>query len=245
MNRVKTWIARWPRLAALIVMLLAMSVPLLAQAIVKLTDGTFAEKVIIYSLAGTEQGGLLTTISDTLTSIRNAMATDATMGNTATSNGPQLMAECDDTSTVAGGEGQAARLRLNCTNRALLVENRTDPCQDSTLTKTTTAFSQTAIANIITASASAKNYVCAMSLVASAAEVVSVVEDDTTACASPTAALTGSTTAANGQSLAANGGFVLGDGSATVLAGTAANRYLCVLQSGANRVSGFITWVQR
>jgi hypothetical protein len=118
-----------------------------------------------------------------------------------------------------------------------------DPCQS--VAKTTTAFSQTSIANVIAADAAKINYICAIVIVASAAEVVSVVEDDTSGCGSLTAALAGSTTAANGMSLAANGGFTLGNGESTVLKGSANNRYLCIGQDGSDRISGSVTWVQR
>ena len=140
---------------------------------------------------------------------------------------------------LASGTNYAGRVRLHDgTNDGLL-----DPCQ--TVAKTTTAFSQTTIANIITADVNKTNYICAIVIVASAAEAVSVVEDDTSGCGSLTAALAGSTTAANGMSLAANGGFTLGNGQSTVLAGSANNRYLCIAQDGSDRISGSITWVQR
>ena len=144
-----------------------------------------------------------------------------------------------DVTSIAAGTNYIGKMRLHDgTNDALV-----DPCQS--VSKTTTAFSQTTIANIITADANKTNYICAIVIVASAAEVVSVVEDDTSGCGSLTAALAGSTTAANGMSLAANGGFTLGNGESTVLKGSANNRYLCIAQDGADRISGSITWVQR
>jgi hypothetical protein len=144
-----------------------------------------------------------------------------------------------DVTSISAGTNYIGKTRLHDgTNDALV-----DPCQS--VTKTTTAFSQTSIANIITADAAKTNYICSIVIVASAAEVVSVVEDDTSGCGSLTAALAGSTTAANGMSLAANGGFTLGNGESTVLKGSANNRYLCIAQDGADRISGSITWVQR
>jgi hypothetical protein len=174
------------------------------------------------------------------------------MGNGASGTGVQRVTIASDSTGVIGatqsgtwnvglsaGTNYAGKVRLHDgTNDALV-----DPCQS--VAKTTTAFSQTSIANIITADANKTNYICAITIVASAAEVVSVVEDDTSGCGSLTAVLVGSTTAANGVSLAANGGFAVGNGESAVIKGSANNRYLCLAQDGADRISGFITWVQR
>ena len=313
MSRIVRRIGDWPRtVAAIIVLLGLMTVAAVAQTI-KLSDGTFGQKVVLYNLAGVEQNlisALTATLDVNIKNVNGSPALDAFTsgtlqnaagadgnGSTLTTNGyigarfdvtitntATVNFECSSdgstyvalwaqregatptlatATTVTGSQWraniaacQAIRARISgwasgtvtVTARGVfgptvILPQLLDPCQ--TETKTTTSFSQTSIANIITAVSGKTNYVCAMSLVAAAAEVVSVVEDDTTACASPTVALTGSLTAANGQSLAANGGYVLGDGTATVLAGSTSNRYLCVLQNGSNRVSGFITWVQR
>lgn len=47
---------------------------------------------------------------------------DATHDSAAGSTGPQEMGECDDSSTDAVDEGDAGRLRVNCTTRALFTQ---------------------------------------------------------------------------------------------------------------------------
>ncbi len=117
-----------------------------------------------------------------------------------------------------------------------------DPC--SGIAKTTTPISITTDTVIVSALASNKTYICSLILVASAAEIVSITQGDTSVCGTNEVALMGSTTDASGLSLAANGGLVLGTGSATVIAGTVANDDICLNVSGTNRVSGSVTWVQ-
>jgi hypothetical protein len=64
---------------------------------------------------------LLDAISTTLDSIEQAMSQDASHDSPALATGPQGMGECDDTSTDAVDEGDAGRVRVDCTNRALRV----------------------------------------------------------------------------------------------------------------------------
>ena len=47
-------------------------------------------------------------------------ATDATHDSAASTTGPNVLGECDDTATDAVDEGDAGKMRVNCTNRALL-----------------------------------------------------------------------------------------------------------------------------
>lgn len=197
-------------------------------------------------------------VADKLDTIIGALSNDATASETALTTGPQIMGRYasapDDVS-----DGEAAQVLTDIKGRIVLGATTNyigktratdgtndalvDPCTSGA--KTTTAISQTSITNIISADANKTNYICALTLVAGAAEIINIVEDDTSGCGSPTAALVGSTTAANGVSVAANGGFAVGNGQSAVLIGTANNRYLCISQNGSNRVSGFITWVQR
>lgn len=119
----------------------------------------------------------------------------------------------------------------------------TDPCAANT--KTTTPVSLTARTVIIAAVSAKKNYICSIAIAAGAAEVFNVVEGTGTTCQTGTAAVVGSTTAANGMSFAANGGFSAVGGTMTVLQGITANVDTCIVPSGSNRLSGFVTWVQQ
>lgn len=118
-----------------------------------------------------------------------------------------------------------------------------DPCMS--VAPTTVAISQTNDAVVISAVSAKKNYICSITLVVGAAEIINIVEGTGSTCGTSTAALIGSTTDANGLSFAANGGFAGGTGHHTFIAGTGTNVDTCLRQSGTNRVSGFLTYVQR
>jgi hypothetical protein len=163
-----------------------------------------------------------------------------TVGST---TGGVSMWQAKDTTpcTAVSADGDAV---IPCATRAGMLWSRTyDPCTGNA--KTTTPISSTADVAIITATSGKKNYICSLSLVASAAEVVSVWEGTGTACGTGSAALAGSTTEANGLSFAANGGIALVGGQGTALNGITANVDTCLRISGSNRVSGFVTWVQQ
>lgn len=117
-----------------------------------------------------------------------------------------------------------------------------DPC--SGVQKTTTPISITTDTVIISAVSAKRNYICALVVVASAAEIVAVTEGTGSVCGTSEAALVGSTTDANGLSFAANGGLGMGGANATIIAGKTTNVDTCLNVSGANRVSGWVTWVQ-
>ena len=118
-----------------------------------------------------------------------------------------------------------------------------DGCMSVAPTKV--AISQTATTKLISQVSAKTNYVCAITIVAAAAEIVNIVEGTGTTCGTGTVALVGSTTAANGLSFAANGGWSGGDGHHTFIVGSGTNIDLCLTQNGTSRVSGFITYSQR
>lgn len=118
-----------------------------------------------------------------------------------------------------------------------------DPCQ--AVAKTSTAISQATSTQIISGTSSKKTYICSILLLAGAAENVSITAGTGSVCATGASAIIGSTTVANGLVLAANGGLTMGNGLGTVASGTVNADNICILQSGAVRVSGVITWVQQ
>lgn len=119
-----------------------------------------------------------------------------------------------------------------------------DPCQ--TATKSTATGSLTARAVVISAASSKKNHICSWGVVVQGtAETVSLVEGTGTTCQTSTAAIVGSTTAANGLAFAANGGLTQGDGGWTVVRGTGTNVDSCLVPSGSNRFTYWITYVQQ
>lgn len=90
---------RWPRLFVVVIGVAALAAVIVAQA---------PNPVVVW---------------DTTNHVAATLNVDATHDSAAKATGPQVMAECDDTSTDAVDEGDAARLRVNCTDRGLMVEN--------------------------------------------------------------------------------------------------------------------------
>lgn len=147
----------------------------------------------------------------------------------------------DTLATSASASGKYGTFNQN--SRGALWVSSDDPCDSEA--KTTAPFSLTARGVVIAAVSAKKNFVCSIVVVAGAAEVFNLVEGTGTTCQTSTAAVAGSTTAANGLSFAANGGFSAIGGRGTVIAGIGTNVDTCIMPSGSNRLSGFITYVQR
>jgi hypothetical protein len=149
------------------------------------------------------------------------------------------------TGTVTANQGTAAAasgawpiIVTDATNTAIV-----DAC--ASVVKTTDPFSVTADAVLIAAASNKKNYICSIVVVASAAEIVGIVEGTGSTCGTNTTAIAGSTTDANSMSFGANGGFAAVGGIATTLAGKGTNVDTCIRLSGSNRVAGWVTYVQR
>lgn len=138
----------------------------------------------------------------------------------------------DRAKTATAGAGN-----VDSTTQRVVLSNNSFPCTSYA------AISQTADTAVITATASQYAYICSIVIVAGAAEVVSIWEGTGTACGTGSAAILGSTTEANGLSFAANGGFTVASGI-PILRTASTNVDVCVRQSGANRVSGFITYTK-
>ena len=238
---VRYLVARPRTLATVIVFVLLAGGVALAQNIIKLTDGTYAAKVVEYSAAGTAMSTTLTDISTTLSSILAAMSPDATHDSAAIATGPQGMGECDDTSTDAVDEGDAGRFRINCTTRGLVTG--ADPCSYKAKSYYVVNMNTATTNEIANAVTGEYFHVCSVNLVAAGAQTVSIGEDDTDGCGSITAGLFGGATAATGWSFAANGGISLGNGMGTVGRTSTTARYFCIITGQAQQISGTIAYV--
>ena len=171
-------------------------------------------------------------------------AIDCTHDSAACSTGPQVMgaAAADGALPSAVTAGDAARI---ATNLQGVVYTRTiDPCSGAKsvyvvdiVTATTTEF-------INGAGASQNVYICGVFLgPTGGAQNLTMVEDDSDNCASPTAGMFGGVTAGEGWNVAANGGTNIGTGGFTVGKTTGTNRFLCLISSAAQQVSGTIVYV--
>lgn len=147
----------------------------------------------------------------------------------------------DTAASSANASGDNAT--LNTDANGLLWTRTFDPCSGGAKTYVPFSISTATTTQLVAASASNKVYICSINLGTAAANNVALVEDDTSACASPTAGMAGGTTAATGWNLAANGGLTMGNGNGAVMATAAANRYVCFITSAATQLSGSIGYV--
>jgi hypothetical protein len=253
MSRVRTAIRHRPIAFIAGLFLAYATVALMAQqpignlpATATASGGKVGLDVNVIAYTDTTLSSILSVLEDILAS----MSQDATHDSAALSTGPQMMGYGSTSVPTAVTAADAVRAWYTLNGAAVVRQTdgtnlrALDPCE--TATKTTTAFSVAADAELVDGNASVKTYVCAITFVASAAEVVSIVEgDDGGTCGTNEAALLGNTTDANGMSFAANGGLALGNGAATVLNGITAAADVCITLSGTNRVAGSVTWVQR
>lgn len=153
------------------------------------------------------------------------------------SGGPEVLSiaslKPDGTNALPSGDAAA---------RAIYTQ-QVDPCSGTAKTFYVLNNATAGTVEIANAVASQFFYICAVNLVAAAAQTIAIAEDDTDGCGSLTAGLHGGATAATGWSFAANGGIALGDGGSTVMKTATANRYLCYIIGQSQQISGTIAYV--
>jgi hypothetical protein len=148
--------------------------------------------------------------------------------------------------TAAGIKGSFGRM-VTSTGDALDVNVKypaaaADPCSDPTLIKQNVAISQTASSRLVVGGRS-RVFVCSFFTFGADAESQSLVEGTGTTCGTATLAVVGGSTAANGPNFAATQGYAQGNGAAWIAATAVSGNDLCLLQSGAGRVAGNLTYV--
>lgn len=153
--------------------------------------------------------------------------------------GVAILAKRTDTPAASGADGDYVTLNSDATGR--LHVQTGDPCSYGT--KVFVAINQTTSTQLFTGTASNRIYVCSITLTTAAAQNIALVNGTGTVCATGIAGMIGGTSAATGMQLAANGGFAFGAGAGTVAKSTADAANVCLLQSGANQVSGVISYV--
>ena len=122
------------------------------------------------------------------------------------------------------------------------VELTADPCSAGTISyipiDITTAATTEVTASL--AGASTHYYICALNLMTTAANFVSLVDDDSDNCGSVTSAIIGGLTATEGWSLPATGGLAIGSGASAVMRTNGTNRVLCLVTSANTQLAGHI-----
>jgi hypothetical protein len=124
-----------------------------------------------------------------------------------------------------------------------------DPCTNKTK-KSIALSTGTSGTQLFAGTSSTNNYICSVSVIASAAANFSiVVGSGSSVCTGGTPlALIGSTTASSGMALAANGGLTLGNGGASIandVAAAAQGYNVCIGINGTSTLAGNVTYVQQ
>lgn len=175
-----------------------------------------------------------------------SLSSDATHGTTtfteATTAGPVVGVVRNDTlDSLVNTTNEIAPLAVDSTGA--LWTRQPDPCSSSAKAYFPVDIVTATTTEIVNASASNYIYICSINLVTGGANNVTIVEDDTDACASPTAGIFGGVTAAEGWNFGANGGLTLGSGVGTVGRSGTVNRYICFITSAAVQLSGQVVYV--
>jgi len=226
----------------------------------KILDGAAAGEADVLGTApmGSEQGLVVRNIpSGTQTVSGTVTANVATFPDNEPFNVAQFGGSAVVTGTGASGAGiprvtvandSAVRIRDNAGNEIASSTGRpldADRGLTVRLPAHCTSFvsiSVTTDTQLITGVAGQRIYICAITLVANAAEIVSIVEGTGTACATSPVALWGSTVDADGMSFAANGGLAMAAAAPFIRTSVDGNN-LCIRLNGTNRVTGMISYV--
>ncbi len=167
------------------------------------------------------------------------------MGNGASGTGAQRVTIASDSTGVVGlnaGTNLIGKVDIQSAGTAIPLV--TDPCDGNVKSYFPIDIVTATTTEVVNASASDKFYLCSINIgPINAANNVTLVEDDTDACASPTAGIFGGVTAAEGWNIAANGGLTLGNGGSMVAVSANVNRYICLITSAASQLSGGISYV--
>ncbi len=140
-------------------------------------------------------------------------------------------------STTAGDNST-----INTDAIGLLWTRQLDPCSGVAKVSVPIDIVTATTTEIIDASASNFAYICAITLFSAGTNNVTLVEDDTDACASPTAGIAGGVTAAEGWNLTAQTGLAHGGGGHFVMKSAAANRNICLITSAAVQLNGTVVY---
>lgn len=211
--------------------------------------GAVAESALPTTVTEGDWGALAMTLNRALkVTLFNTSGTELTStevvedaAETAGVTGPMILGVRRDTAaSSAGATGDNATLNTDASG--LLWTRFIDPCSGMAKTYIPIDITTAATTELTAALAGASNYyyICAINLITTAANNVSLVDDDTDNCISVTSGLAGGLTAAEGWNIAANGGIAMGNGNGSIMRTGGTNRVLCLVTSAATQLSGHL-----
>jgi hypothetical protein len=167
---------------------------------------------------------------------QNIKATDPRNGHTVDLGdwGGKLDTIAGDTTVM---QTQLASILKRLNRPLVVIPQPLGACAATNTTLFDQAISQTATTRIITGVPGMRWVVCAIRIVANAAEVTSELEGTGTNCGTGTVAHSGSTTAASGESFSAGGGYQ----STQPFYANKPGTDFCIGDSGSSRVTGKVT----
>lgn len=115
-----------------------------------------------------------------------------------------------------------------------------DPCQIVATVRTPISISTAANIKIVTGTASKKTHICGMMLFSAGTTNVGIVEGSGTNCGTSALGLIGGATAATGPNLTAQAGFLAAPAGYAIASTTVNANDICLINSAAIQVSGYI-----
>lgn len=115
-----------------------------------------------------------------------------------------------------------------------------DPCEVVAHVTTPISISTAATSVIVAGTSAKRTYICSMMLMAAGTTNVGIVQGSGTTCGTSTLGLIGGATSATGPNLTAQAGFVGGNGNFAIAGTTVNANDICLINSQAVQVSGYI-----
>jgi len=115
-----------------------------------------------------------------------------------------------------------------------------DPCEIVAHVTTPISISSAATSVIVAGTSSKRTYICSMMLFSAGTTNVGIVQGSGTTCGTSTLGLIGGATSGTGPNLTAQAGFVAGNGNFAIAGTTVNANDICLINSQAIQVSGYI-----
>lgn len=115
-----------------------------------------------------------------------------------------------------------------------------DPCEVVAHVTTPVNISSAATSVLVAGTSAKKTYICSMMLFSAGTTNVGIVQGSGSTCGTSTLGLIGGTTSGTGPNLTAQAGFVAGNGNFAIAGTTVNANDICLINSQAIQVSGYI-----
>lgn len=143
-----------------------------------------------------------------------------------------------DAATAAAAPANALQVGVNVGGNLQALVG--DPCQVNAHAFARIDIASAATSVLVTGTSAKKTYICGMMLFSAGTTNVGIVEGSGSTCGTSTLGLIGGNTAAKGPNLTAQAGFQAGSGAYAIATTTVNANDICLINSAAIQVSGYI-----